>query len=124
VNATLPLPFPERAPLRVIHGAVVVAVHAQLLADALIAIEPEPPASAKFCVAGEIENEHDGGGAAVWEIVNVFPAALMIALRAAPLFAATRYSILPLPLPDVPETIVSQLAFPLAVHAQPDAVVT
>jgi hypothetical protein len=48
----------------------------------------------------------------------------MVALRAAPVFAATRYSTEPLPLPDAPDVIVSQLAFPVAVQAQPDPAVT
>ena len=56
--------------------------------------------------------------------MNVFPATVMVALRAAPPFAATRYSTEPLPLPDSPDAIVSQLALPIAVHAQPDPAVT
>jgi len=90
VNPTFPSPLPEFGPLRLIHGAVVVAVHEQLFADALMAIVPGPPASAKFCDVGEIEKEHAGGGAAACEIVNVLPAAVMVAFRATPVFAATR----------------------------------
>jgi hypothetical protein len=48
----------------------------------------------------------------------------MVALRAVPAFAATRYSTEPLPLPDPPDEIVSQLALPVAVHVQPDPAVT
>jgi hypothetical protein len=45
VNDTTPLPVPE-APLEiVIHAALDAAVHAQLVADAVIAIEPGPPVS-------------------------------------------------------------------------------
>jgi len=90
LNPTLPLPLPEVGPLRLIHGALVDAVQEQLFADALIAIDPEPPASAKFCDVGVIENEQAGGGAAACEIVKTLPAALMVALRAPPVFAATR----------------------------------
>jgi hypothetical protein len=90
VNETLPFPVPEVGPLRVIHGALVVAVHAQLLADAVIAIELGPPASVTFSDVGEIENEHAGGGAAACAIVNVLPAAVMVAFRAPPLLAETR----------------------------------
>ena len=64
LNATLPLPVPELPALMLIHGALVVAVHAHVLADAVTAIAPVPPASAKFWVDGEIENVHAGGGAA------------------------------------------------------------
>ena len=60
---TRPLPVPE-PPVMLTQGALVVAVHAQLFADAVIEIEPDPPAAAKLCVVGEIENVHDGGGAA------------------------------------------------------------
>ena len=56
--------------------------------------------------------------------MNVFPATVMVALRAAPPFGATRYSTEPLPLPDSPDVIVSQLALPVAVQAQPDPAVT
>lgn len=89
LNPTLPSPLPEFE-LRLIHEALVAAVHEQLFADALMAIVPGPPASAKFCDVGEIEKEHAGGGAAACEIVNVLPAAVMVAFRAAPVFAATR----------------------------------
>ena len=64
VNPTLPLPVPEVPPVMLIHGALVVAVHTQLFADAVTAIEPDPPASAKLCVVGDIEKVHAGGGAA------------------------------------------------------------
>ena len=90
VNDTLRFPLPEVGPPRAIHGALVVAVHAQLFADAVIAIEPGPPASATFIDVGEIENEHAGGGAAACAIVNVLPAAVMVAFRAPPLLAETR----------------------------------
>jgi hypothetical protein len=64
LNATLPLPVPDSPAVMLIHGALVVAVHAHVLADVVTAIEPVPPASAKFWVGGEIENVHAGGGAA------------------------------------------------------------
>jgi len=89
VKPTLPLPVPEFAP-REIHGALVAAVHAHVFTDAVIAIEPEPPGSANPCVVGEIEKVHAGGGAAACEIANVLPATVSVALRAPPLFAATR----------------------------------
>jgi hypothetical protein len=124
VNLTWPLPVPELPAVMLIHGAVVVAVHAQLFADTVTEIELDPPAAAKLRVVGEIENEHAGGGAAAWAIVNVFPATVIVALRAGPAFAATRYSIEPSPLPDPPDVMVSQLASPVATHAQSDPVVT
>jgi hypothetical protein len=89
LNATLPVPVPEAAAVMLIHGALVVAVHAHVVADAVTAMVPAPPASAKFCVGGEIENVHAGGGAAAWLIVNVLPATVIVALLAAPVFAPT-----------------------------------
>jgi hypothetical protein len=56
--------------------------------------------------------------------VNVCPATTMVAVRAAPVFAATRYSSTPSPLPDPPDPIVSQLAVAAAVHAHSDPAVT
>jgi hypothetical protein len=64
VNRTSPLPVPEAPAVMLIHGALVVAVHAQLLADAVTVIEPDAPVSATFSVVDEMENVHDGGGAA------------------------------------------------------------
>lgn len=57
-------------------------------------------------------------------MVNVLPAAVIVPVRAAPVLAAARYSTRPLPLPDAPETIVSQLALAVAVHAQVVPLVT
>jgi len=48
----------------------------------------------------------------------------MVVFRAAPAFASTRYSTGPLPVPDPPDVIPSQLAFSVAVHTQPDPAVT
>ena len=64
VNRTCPLPVPDWPAVMLIQGALVAAVHAQVFADEVTAIEPDPPASAKLCVAGDIEKVHAGGGAA------------------------------------------------------------
>jgi hypothetical protein len=88
-NATVPLPVPDCPDVMLIHAALVVAVHAQLPVDAVTAIEPDAPVSATLWDGGEIENVHAGGGAAAWEIVNVLPATLIVAVRAGPVLAAT-----------------------------------
>jgi len=44
-NATVPLPVPDAPLVTVNHAAFALAVHAQLFAEAVTAIEPEPPAS-------------------------------------------------------------------------------
>jgi len=64
VNATVPLPVSDCPDVMVTHDALVAAVHAQLPAEAVTAIEPDPPLSPMFCEVGEIENVQDGGGAA------------------------------------------------------------
>jgi hypothetical protein len=90
VNATVPSPVPDWPLVMLIHGALVVAVHVHDAADALTLIEPDPPLSATFCEPGEIENVQAGGGAAAWEMVNVLPATVIVAVRAEPLLAAMR----------------------------------
>ena len=124
VNATVPLPVPACPAVMVIQPALVDAVHAQVVADAVTAIDPVAAASPTFCEAGEIEKVHAGGGTAAWVTVNVLPATSIVALRAAPVFAATRYATDPFPAPDDPPLIVSQLAVVVAVHAQLDPAVT
>jgi hypothetical protein len=57
--------------------------------------------------------------AALWEIVNVVPAIDSVAVRAAPVLAATVKLAVPLPLPDAPAEIVTNVALLVAVHAQP-----
>jgi hypothetical protein len=89
VKATVPLPVPDSPEARLIHDTLVDAVHAQVAAEAVTVIEPDTAASPTFCEAGEIENVHAGGGAAACEIVNVLPATVIAADRAAPLLADT-----------------------------------
>jgi hypothetical protein len=57
--------------------------------------------------------------AALWEIVNVVPAMVSVAVRAAPVLAATVKLAVPPPLPDAPADIVTNVALLVAVHAQP-----
>jgi hypothetical protein len=47
-----------------------------------------------------------------------------VPLRVAPVFAATMYATLPLPLPDAPRVIEIHEAFDVAVHAHPLSVCT
>jgi len=59
-----------------------------------------------------------GAGAAAWETENVRPAAVIVAVRAAPVFAATLNATLPLPVPELPLEIVTHGTLDDAVHAQ------
>jgi hypothetical protein len=90
VKATVPLPVPESPDVRLIHAALVDAVHTHVPAEAVTAIDPDAPASPTFCEVGEIENVQAGGGAAACESVNVLPATVSVAVRAAPPLAEAR----------------------------------
>ena len=57
-------------------------------------------------------------GAAACETVNVWPAAVIMPVRAAPVLAATLNATVPLPLPEVPLEIVIQATLDDAVQAQ------
>jgi len=89
VNATVPLPVPACPEVIVIQPALADAVQAHDVPDEVTVIDPVAEASATFCDAGEIEKVHAGGGAAACVTVNVLPATPIVAVRAAPLFAAT-----------------------------------
>jgi hypothetical protein len=56
--------------------------------------------------------------------VNVFPAIVRVALRAAPVVAAALYCTSPLPLPVAPDAIVSHDSLLDALHEHPSVVVT
>ena len=88
VKPTVPGPVPELPLPMLIQEAVVVAVQAQLFV-VVTAIDPGPPLSPTFCDEGEMENVQAGGGAAAWLTVKVFPAAVMVAVLADPVLAAT-----------------------------------
>ena len=62
--------------------------------------------------------------AALWAIVKVVPAMVSVAVRAAPVLAATVMVAVPLPLPDPPAEIVTNVALLVAVHVHPVPAVT
>ena len=62
--------------------------------------------------------------AAAWLTVNVWPAMVIVPVRAAPVLAATVKATVPLPLPLAPLVTVSHDAVLAAVHAQPVGLVT
>lgn len=72
-------------------------------------------------MSGAIENVQGGGGGAggaACEIVNVFPAAVIVPVRALPVLAATENETVPLPDPEPPPAIVIHDAFAAAVQVQ------
>ena len=89
VNATVQLPVPAWPEVIVIQPALVVAVQAHVASDEVTAIDPVADPSPTLCDAGEIEKVHAGGGAAACVTVNVLPATAIVAVRTAPVFAAT-----------------------------------
>jgi hypothetical protein len=115
VNVTVesPLPF---VVLSVIHGALLAAVHAQLACAASIRSVPLPPEAPKFCDEEVTVNVH---GSAACVIVNVCPAIVSVPVRSDPGLAPIENATAPLPMLDAPEVTVIQLAFDVAVHAQP-----
>ena len=60
----VPPPVPDAPAVTVTHDAFDEAVHAHVAADAVTAVDTDPPGSATFWLAGEIEKVHGGGGAA------------------------------------------------------------
>lgn len=116
VNATLPAPVPDAPLVTDSQGAFDPAVHAHDPADGVTATDPVPPVSATFCVVGAIVNVHGGGGAAACETVNVWPAIVIVPLRAAPVLAAAVKATVPFPVPDAPLVSVSQGALAVALH--------
>lgn len=122
-NLTEPSPLPWRPPVTVTQEAELVALQAQPL---LVATEtlPLPPLAPKSWLDGEVEYVQvlvgggGGPGAAAWMTTTGCPATDTVVERAAPLLAAAVNETEPLPLPELPEAIVSHGAETSAVQAQ------
>src|SRR5207302_1489234 len=121
---------PEAPRVIAIQLAPEVAVHAQVVADAVTVTAPSPWSCSNCLLVGAIVNVQagggggGGGGAAACATVNVCPAAVSLVARAAPVFAATLYSTVPLPVPDAPALIVIHGTLDAAVQAQAGPAVT
>ncbi len=115
VTDPLPVPLP---PVTVIHdGApLVVQLHPVVVVTATVA---DPPAAVGLKLTGLMLYAH----AAACVTVNDCPAIVIVAVRAAPVLAATARVTDPLPVPLPPVTVIHAGA-PLVVHAHPAAVVT
>jgi hypothetical protein len=64
VNLTVPLPVPDCPAVMLIQDALVVAVHAQLAADEVTAIDPDPPRGGALARRRNRERRPGGGAAA------------------------------------------------------------
>jgi hypothetical protein len=121
LKLTEPLPAPDAPAVTVSQLSLLTAVHAQP-AGAVTATVPVPPLDTTLCEVGEIVS------------VQVIPACVTVKLLPAivsvpervdtPVFAAAVNDTEPLPDPDAPAVMVSQLSLLTAVHAQPDGAVT
>src|SRR5207248_2856580 len=119
VAVTVPLPVPD-AGLTVTKPALLTAVHVHVLSPVtgVVTVPTLPVAVALVTTSGgrgtlmieappigETATGADsvpgvGGAAALCEIVNAVPATVSVAVRAAPVFAATENVVVPLPLPE------------------------
>jgi hypothetical protein len=100
----------------VTQAALLVAVQSQP-AELVTARVFVPPAAGADWKSGVTLNEHDPAGCVT---VNVCPATVSVPVRELPVeFAAAENVTRPLPVPDAPWVIVSQVALLVAVHVQP-----
>jgi hypothetical protein len=122
LKPTDPLPVPAAPELTVIHGAPLVAVHAQAAVVVTATVVVLALASTLWLV-GAIEYVQ-GGAPAACMTLNVCVATVSVPVRAAPVFAATLKPTDPLPVPAAPDVTVSHTELLAAVHVQAAVVVT
>lgn len=112
-SVTDAFPVPEAAPLIVIHGTLDVAVHGQSVEDAVRFAFVWPPAALRCALDGLSEKTQP---LACW-IETACDPTLIVALRAAPLFALTVYEKVDVPDPD-PDVMPIHVAAVEALHRQ------
>lgn len=120
-KSTDPLPVPDAPRVMVIQLKVVDAVHAHVLALAVTVTLADPPASENVRLVGDTVNVHGGGGggsggAAACDTVNVWPAIVIVPVRADPALATTVYESVPLPFRDPLLDTMIHAALDAAVH--------
>jgi hypothetical protein len=119
VNCTAPGPVPLPPAVMEIHGALVVAVHAQTPVVPTLT-DPDPPPDGTFWAAGEIENVQPPA----CTIVNVCPPIVTVPRRSASVFAAIASCTVPLPDPPLPEEMLIHGTLLAAAHEHPAGAVT
>jgi hypothetical protein len=117
---TTPGPDPEAAVTMVIQGAVVAAVQAHP-PDVATLNAAVPPADENAVAVGDKTNEQVKLACAT---VNVWPATVMVVLRASPALGSSANVTSPGPETDMPVRIRTHEAPAEAVHAQPALVFT
>lgn len=119
VQNELPFPVPEGDDI-VVHDTDEVVVHAHPAWVVTMSVPPSPVALT-VSESGDTVYVH----VPAWFTVNVLPATVKVADRAAdPVLAATVNPVVPEPLPEAPLVIVTHDAPLLAVQPQPAVVVT
>jgi hypothetical protein len=115
LNVTLPFPVPLVPESTVIQPALLPAVqeHPGPADTATVLL---PALSDKVTLVGLIEYEQTRAACVT---VNVWPAMVMVPVRALPTFATTLNPTEPLPVPLAPAVTMIQFALLLAVHVQP-----
>src|SRR5687767_6768082 len=120
LKATVPLPEPAAPEVTVIQGSDATAVQSHVAPVVTVMGVPVPPA---------LPNDADVGAnvyvqPVACDTATVWPATVSVPLRGPPALAAAAKVTLPLPLPDVPFVIESQLALLDAIHAHVGGAVT
>ena len=120
LQLTMPLPVPLAPAVTLSQeGSLLAAVQGQP-APAVTVTEPVAAAEDELLLVGLRATEQP----LAWLTVKVWPAAVIVPLRAGPLFAVALQLTEPLPVPDAPDVTVSQDVLLLtAVQAQPALVV-
>jgi hypothetical protein len=114
---TVPPPLPLAAPVMVIHGTLLAAVHAHPLAVFTVTVRV-PPLASTVCERGDTSKAQPGDCVTV----NAWPAIVAVPLRGGPVVPATVTPTVPLPVPEFAESDI-QLTSLAAVHGQPGAAV-
>jgi hypothetical protein len=120
LNPTGPFPVPDAPDVTASHvGALLIAVHVQP-APAVTVTVPVVALAVTFWLGGAIEYMQG----AAWLTVNVWPAIVIVPLRADPVLAATLNPTDPLPVPDAPDVTLIHCTPLVAVHVHPAPAVT
>ncbi len=120
LNATVPLPVPAAADVNVIQVSDATAVQLHAAAAVTPMGVPVPPAAPNDCDDRLMSNVQPSS----WLTVNVLSPTEIAPVRAGPGLAATENVTVPLPVPEIPFVMVSQLAVLAAVQAQVAGAVT
>jgi hypothetical protein len=123
LNVTEPEPLPLMPAVMVIHGTLLRAAQGQFIPVVTVTTCPTAPAAATVKPSG-FTVVVQSGGAAACVTVTARPATVSVPFRAAPVFAAMRYSTVPFPEPVSPEVMVIHELPLLAVQLQNDVVDT